>query len=659
VLDLRGETAAGREWAARLAGDIDTIVEKALAVDPAGRYSSVEALGADLARHLAGDPVLARPASFAYRLAKFARRHRAGVTASALVVASLAIGGGIALWQARVAARERARPLPAVRFLTYSGHDSMPAASPDGRAVAFRSLRDGRSRIWIASLATGDERPLTDGDDRHPRFSPDGSELLFSRAADETSALLAVPSSGGRPRELFADALAGDYSPDGTRIAFVRQRPGEGDVESIVMMGTSSGGEARELARLGGRALHPPRWSPDGRAIAVTASSLGVGERASVALVDTASGTVRRLALDGSSPRGLAWVGAERLVVARPDDVTGWITGGSSRLLLHDVAIGAARTVLASATSIASFDRVGAGRLVFTSGSFRVNLREIALDAGAPAGRWLTRGDASDRQPAFSPDGREAVFSSNRGGNLDLWIVTLATGAARRVTHDPALDWDPAFTADGDLLWSTNRSGTFEIWRAASDGTNARQITRDGAGAENPGATPDGSWIVYSSRAPQRRGIVRARPDGSGVALIAGGELFLPELSPDGRLVAYLDLGGERPVLRIAELATGRPRTFALPLRPSDPGDDPDAGRCRWFPDGRSLAVLERDADGSSVVTRRFLDGSSGEAVRIAAEPGHAAESFGIAPGGDRLVVAFWETTTNLMLADNVPGIGP
>jgi len=663
LLERSGRTSAGRREAARLAGDLDLVVGKALRLDPGERYTSVEAFADDLRLHLAGLPIRARPASLTYRLRKFAGRHRGGLAAATLAALSLAVGGAIALWQARAAARERARPLPTVRFLTYSGQDASPAVSADGESMVFRSRRDGRSRIWRASFASGDEAPLTAGEDDHPRFSPDGSEVMFTRSEGGSTSLFVVPSGGGEARKWFDDALFGDFAPDGRRVAVLRQAAGAKGLESVLEIGTRGGGRTRPLARLGGRALHPPRWSPSGRTIAVTASSFGIGQPAAIALVDADNGQIRSVPVSGSSPRGLAWSGPDRLVYSQPDTVLGWVTGGSSHVLLHDLRTRTVRSVFSSPTSIARLDIPRTGRVAFTSGSFRVNLRELDLAPGAARAsrRWLTRGESSDRQPSFSPDGRAVVFSSNRGGNLDLWTLTLATGAVRRVTHDPALDWDPVFTADGKLLWSSNRDGSFEIWRAEADGSNAARVGHDGSDAENPSLTRDGRFIVYASGDPALRGIVRMRADGSEPTLLVAGEVYLPELSPDGRQVAYLDLSGERPALRIAALEDGRRLDFELFLPHSDPGADPDVGRCRWFPDGNSLAVLQRQPDGSYVVERHFLRPrareSASSAVRFAEEPGYAAESFGISPDGEHLVVAFWDTTSNVMLAESVPGV--
>jgi eukaryotic-like serine/threonine-protein kinase len=85
-----------------LAGDLDTIVLKAMHKDPRRRYGSAEQLSADLRRHLEGRPVSARPDSRAYRFGKFVGRHRTGVAAAIFVV--LAIAAAFAQ-----TARERAR----------------------------------------------------------------------------------------------------------------------------------------------------------------------------------------------------------------------------------------------------------------------------------------------------------------------------------------------------------------------------------------------------------------------------------------------------------------------------------------------------------------------------------------------------------------------
>ena len=100
--------ASRREMRAALRGDLDCILAKALSARPEERYPSAGALAADVRRHLRRLPVEARPQTAAYRISKFAVRHRGGV--SVAVVLALGLFGSLALtlWQARVAHREAA-----------------------------------------------------------------------------------------------------------------------------------------------------------------------------------------------------------------------------------------------------------------------------------------------------------------------------------------------------------------------------------------------------------------------------------------------------------------------------------------------------------------------------------------------------------------------
>jgi len=99
--------ASTRPLRRQLAGDLDTIVLKALRKNPAERYSSAGALADDVTRYLTGLPLAARNDGWLYRIAKFIARHRVGVMAAALIVLSLVGGLAGALSQAREAERQR------------------------------------------------------------------------------------------------------------------------------------------------------------------------------------------------------------------------------------------------------------------------------------------------------------------------------------------------------------------------------------------------------------------------------------------------------------------------------------------------------------------------------------------------------------------------
>lgn len=147
-------SAVARDAATRrvLRGDLDTIVLKALAKEPARRYASVEQLAEDLRRLADGQPVTARPASWRYRAGKFARRHRAGLAVAAaglFVVASLTTFYTLRLAGERDRAQASAvRADRVAEFLKTVFVETSPDGSPGGRMLTAPELLDrGAARI--------------------------------------------------------------------------------------------------------------------------------------------------------------------------------------------------------------------------------------------------------------------------------------------------------------------------------------------------------------------------------------------------------------------------------------------------------------------------------------------------------------------------------
>jgi non-specific serine/threonine protein kinase/serine/threonine-protein kinase len=148
----------------RLRGDLDAIVSKAMAKDPERRYASAKAIADDLGRALTGLPVVAREPSLRYLARKTIGRHRAafGVAAVALVLLVVALVG--ALWQARVAARERERAeqgLADVRALAnslvFEVHDAIQNLPG---ATAARQLIVKRALVYVDRLAADQPRDV-------------------------------------------------------------------------------------------------------------------------------------------------------------------------------------------------------------------------------------------------------------------------------------------------------------------------------------------------------------------------------------------------------------------------------------------------------------------------------------------------------------------
>ncbi|MGD8896427.1 MAG: protein kinase [Acidobacteriota bacterium] len=552
---------------------------------------------------------------------------------------------------------------PSYRWMSFSGRDSSPAVSPDGRTVAFASDRDGQLRVWLKQVTGEAEAPLTSGPDDFPRFSPDGTTILFARPVGEGTSLFRAAVLGGEARRLVENATEGDWSPDGKRIAFLRLRSENGKTVSSVGVALADGSDAREIASVPA-GLRAPRWSPDGRTLAMVTSSgsLLAGAQQPVVLVDVESGETRAIpAPDArrtlSAP---AWTAGGELVYLQAESVAA-AAGSPGRLVFQDAATGEVRTSLWSPSTAQVLDVLGAGRVVFDTRSPRQNLRETLLGPEGPAnGRWLSRGESTDRQPVYSPDGETIAFSSNRGGGMNLWTVSTSSGGLRRLTSSH-LNWDPGFVRDGRIIWSSNRSGNYEIWIADRDGSAARKVTDDGGNAENPTATPDGEWIVYSSGNPEKAGLWKIRPDGTEATHLFEGRATIPEVSPDGRHAVFRSFTGKYPArLHVARLGDGELEDFEI-LVEAHRRTTISLGRARWLPDGDAIVFVGQDESGAiGLYAQDFVPGRDTRATRrkvAGFDPDVAAESFGFAPDGSRLVIAGWVQLFSLMEAEGLPGL--
>jgi serine/threonine-protein kinase len=127
-----------------LEGDVDHIVLKALRKEPHNRYATAAELAADLRRHLAGLPILARPATLSYRTGKFLRRHRWAVAAT---LALVLVAGGFTIGlvrQLESTRRERDRAETVKRLLieifSATGPSTVEDREPTAREVLDRGF---------------------------------------------------------------------------------------------------------------------------------------------------------------------------------------------------------------------------------------------------------------------------------------------------------------------------------------------------------------------------------------------------------------------------------------------------------------------------------------------------------------------------------------
>jgi|CXWL01.1.fsa_nt_gi serine/threonine protein kinase len=554
---------------------------------------------------------------------------------------------------------------PLVSSLTHSGKDSFPTASADGRAVAFVSVRDGLSRIWLKQIATGEEVAVTSGPaDIYPQFSPDGSTLLFLRGDTPPFSLFRVAAVGGTARRV-TDGVASyvAWSPDGKRVALVRASVA-GAVQDTLVTLNPDGGDERVLARVAEFALGSLQWSPDGATVgALTFLAANGVARQSIVDFNVRDGARRTLYEPGpnSVVGAWSWSGSKALLVTEAANVFGG--GGTGTLRRIDIGGRPPRTLLSLQQAASGMAIAGPGRVVIDALSPTQNLSLVSLAAGSKTDPvTLTRGESADRQPAFSPDGARVVFSSDREGNVDVWEIELSSGNLRRLTTDMGQDWDPGYSPDDkQILFSSRRLGHYEIWMAAPDGSGARQVTADGFDAENPVMTPDGRWIIYTSANPAQSGIWKIRPDGSEGTLLTKGAINNAEVSPDGRWVSFLD--STTASLRVITLADGADVPLAdFPMVSVGLGGTAiTIGRSRWV-NASTLAWLDYDTEARAtrLVAQDIVPGRDTRASRrvlVQGTPDEMPESFGVSPDGRRLVVSSLRNRSNILAIEGLPGV--
>jgi TolB protein len=115
--------------------------------------------------------------------------------------------------------------------------------------------------------------------------------------------------------------------------------------------------------------------------------------------------------------------------------------------------------------------------------------------------RRLTSDPAIDTSPAFSPDGRQIVFNSDRGGSPQLYVMDANGGGARRISFGEGRYTSPVWSPKGDLVAFTRQGGgQFHIGVMRPDGSDERTLTSSYMD-EGPTWAPNGRVILFSRQA--------------------------------------------------------------------------------------------------------------------------------------------------------------
>jgi len=179
--------AEPKQLVSLLRGDLDWITMKALEKDPSRRYATASEFSADIGRYLSHEPVLARPASAAYRARKYVRRHPVGVTVAAGLVLLLAGFAGMQSFQLRRITRERDRANRVTEFMEGMFKVSNPSEAR-GNSITAREILDKASKDIDTGLVQDPELQAqmmhVMGDVYRELGLFPRSQLLYQRSAD-------------------------------------------------------------------------------------------------------------------------------------------------------------------------------------------------------------------------------------------------------------------------------------------------------------------------------------------------------------------------------------------------------------------------------------------------------------------------------------------
>jgi Tol biopolymer transport system component len=420
------------------------------------------------------------------------------------------------------AARAPGPPLTAVPFTTFGGNERHPYFSPDGSQVVFtwNGADQANYDIYVKVIGSESALRLTSdpAEDFSPVWSPDGRSIAFLRRVSSTSAaVMLIPPLGGAERKLAevrtmlpeicgcAPSRSLSWSPDSARLA-IMDKPSPEDPISLLVLSIETG-EKRRLTRPppGSVGDSDPAFSPDGRRLAFSRST---GFAVSDLYVISLTGALvpaaepRRLTFDDRQAGNPTWT---------PD----------------------ARQIIFSS------NRSGGGDLLW----------KIRADEGAPERLESVGEDGQD--PAISRQGDRLVYTRTFA-DANIWRAGLAPiasgGGAPAFETSPLVsssrrDANGSFSPDGKrIAFASDRSGSFEIWVSGSDGANPVQLTRLRSFSGTPRWSPDGAEIAFDSNLEGHWEIYVANANGGARPrrlTTSPGDSAMPSWSRDGKWIYF------------------------------------------------------------------------------------------------------------------------
>jgi Tol biopolymer transport system component/aminoglycoside phosphotransferase (APT) family kinase protein len=550
--------------------------------------------------------------------------------AAAVVVAVLAIGflaGRASLREEPAETRAERRFVVAVEGRTA---EDRQAISPDGARIAYTAA----GGLWLRDLSDVAPRRLAGTDGAvEPFWSPDGRELGFERSG----ALWRLGLEGGAPKRI-CELPTGNF-----------EGASWGDDGSVVFAVATGGwtGSLHACSATGG-GLHTVHEPGSITLRAARPFVLPGGDRILFTLHDTNDrGEVRRLEGGVSHP-----------LFGQTQQPFGAVLGPGGRLY-YSLQRGAGHDLWSVRVDEKLEGLVGEPRLVAEGGQLPSVARDGSLVYAAverPTWRlaWLERDgttktlgepfalNADSQLVQIAPDGRRAsvVLTADENNVGELWFADLETGARQR----QPLDFEPfsaVWSPSGNELLVTGKDQAL-VLPILGSGTPRRLDAS--FSLFQPRFAPDGKWVVgYRIEPDSGRDLWRISADGgapSEALLAEPGQQANPDVSPDGRLLAYQSDESGRPEIYVRPYPSGGRKWQVSTGGGTSPIWNRGGGELLWLADNAiwSTRLAPSGTDFSFGEPRRIV---SGEPLGLELSLGRFFynRSYDLTPEGDRFLV--------------------
>ncbi len=635
---------------------LEDIINKCLEKDRDLRYQHASEIRADLQR-LKRDTESKSAVSSAAGTTSAAQKRKIWLAAwpspTVLTLVSLAlvlIGMGVYVSLGR---KKTFTPFQTMNIerLTTSGIARRVALSPDGNYVAYVTGNAGKQSLWMRQTVTRSDIQIILPSEEHYgglTFSPDGNYVFYVRRATAwgSGTLYQIPTLGGESRKVLDHVESPvAFSPDGKRLAFIRDNPGS---ETALMVAEADGSGELQLSA---RKVPDPfseagmSWSHDGKSIAIGAYS---GGECYVMTIQIADGSVKRVGSQGwRHVLRVAWLAdSSGLVFGAQDSANG-------PLQLWELSYpdGRAGRVTNDLDDYVDLDMTADSRALATV------LREVRSNlwlapGGAPGQSAQISSSVATQEGLFgltwTAEGRLA-YASLASGRRELWVMDTDGGYPRQLTSAADLQFfsSPSSCPDASILFASGVYGAANIWRIDLDGGNRRQLTHEGTNGV-PSCSPDGKWVVFNSSRGGDYSLWRVPVQGGSPEQLTDYASAFPSVSPDGKWIAFDDYRlPQSQRIGVIPFAGGQPvRTFDYL-----PSGAPGYPIIHWTQDSRYLTYI-RDKQGVSNIWAQPLDGSSPK--QLTNFPVDVIYNFAWSPDGRQLALARGSQTSDVVLIRSV-----